>query len=254
MPRGARVRSESGIYHVMMRGVGGQDIFVEDEACIKYLEILDRYRRECGFEIYAYCLMRNHLHLLIKEGMEPLSRSVKRIGVSYVYWYNWQYGRKGHLFQDRYRSEPVEDDAYFLTVLRYIHQNPVKAGIVDYAGAYKWSSYGEYFDRPFLVNADFVLGMFARDRKEALKMFAEFNNEVNDGVCLDVDDERDSMLPDKEVMELAKKMYGLDLARIRDVSPARQREVLRSLKKEPGISVRQLSRLTGLSVSRVFRA
>jgi len=73
--------------------------------------------------------MGNHVHLLIKEGKEVLSNTMKRIGASYVHWYNWQYNRKGHLFQDRYKSEAVEDDAYFLTVLRYIHQNPLKAGL-----------------------------------------------------------------------------------------------------------------------------
>jgi len=80
--------------------------------------------------------MGNHIHLLLKEGKESLATSMKRISTSYVYYYNWQYDRKGHLFQDRYKSEPVEDDAYFLTVLRYIHQNPLKAGLSDDISSY----------------------------------------------------------------------------------------------------------------------
>ena len=80
--------------------------------------------------------MSNHIHLLLKEGQEPLSTTMKKIGTSYVSYYNWQYNRRGHLFQDRYKSEPVEDDAYFLTVLRYIHQNPLKAGLSDDISSY----------------------------------------------------------------------------------------------------------------------
>jgi len=76
-------------------------------------------KRESMFQLYAYCLMGNHVHLLLREGEEPLGMTFKRIGVSYVYYYNWKYQLHGHLFQDRYRSEQVEDDAYFLDVLRW---------------------------------------------------------------------------------------------------------------------------------------
>jgi REP element-mobilizing transposase RayT len=73
--------------------------------------------------------MGTHVHLLIKEETEALGKIMKRIGVRYVYWYNRKYERSGHLFQDRYKSEPVDDDGYFMTVLRYIHQNPRKSGL-----------------------------------------------------------------------------------------------------------------------------
>lgn len=81
--------------------------------------------------MFAYCLMSNHIHMLIKAEKEEPDLIMKRIACSYVYWYNSKYYRNGHLFQDRFRSEPVETDEYFLTVLRYIHQNPIKAKLVD---------------------------------------------------------------------------------------------------------------------------
>ncbi|WP_198543854.1 transposase [Petroclostridium xylanilyticum] len=100
--------------------------------------------------------MNNHIHLLLKEGKEAISQAMKRIGASYVYWYNMKYERYGHLFQDRYKSEKVEDDKYLLTVLRYIHQNPIKAGIVEEAIKYKWSSYIEYISQKgILTDIDF---------------------------------------------------------------------------------------------------
>ena len=124
----------------MVRGINQQNIFVEDNDYLKYIDTLREYKKEIAFELYAYCLMGNHLHLLIKEGNEEIGNTMRRIGVSYAYWYNRQYDRSGHLFQGRFKSEPVEDDTYFLTVLRYIHQNPVKAGLVNNTEDYKWSS------------------------------------------------------------------------------------------------------------------
>src|SRR6056297_4107157 len=115
--------------------------------------------------------MGNHVLLLIKGGRETLSNFMKRIGTSYVSWYNWQYNRKGHLFQDRYKSQPVENDAYFLTVLRYIHQNPLKADLVAHIDSYRWSSYTEYIYQPKIVNIEFALKMFHQDKEKAIEGF-----------------------------------------------------------------------------------
>lgn len=138
-------QSKTGIYHIILRGINRQTIFEDDdEDAIKFLQTLKDYESKSGYEIYAYCLMGNHIHILIKEGQEKLGTAIKRIGVSYVYWYNSKYDRTGHLFQGRYKSEVVENDKYLLTVLRYIHQNPLKAGITKDIEEYKWSSYNEY--------------------------------------------------------------------------------------------------------------
>ena len=128
MPRTARTKSESGIYHVMLRGINQQVIFKDEEDNRKFLEVLNDCKAVSGYKLFAYCLMGNHIHLLIKVEKEDLEQIFKRIGGRFVYWYNGKYSRGGHLFQDRYKSEPVETDEYFLAVLRYIHQNPVKAG------------------------------------------------------------------------------------------------------------------------------
>ena len=100
--------------------------------------------------------MSNHIHLLLKEGEEDLGTLFKRIGASYVYWYNWKYNRTGHLFQDHFKSEPVEDDTYLLTVLRYIHQNPLKAGITHGAATQNTRA-----DKIFAI-PDFVLESFPK--------------------------------------------------------------------------------------------
>jgi REP element-mobilizing transposase RayT len=129
MARYARRKSESGIFHIMLRGINKQSIFEDNEDRERFLNTIERYRKVSEYKIYGYCLMGNHVHLLLKEAGESISDAIKRICSSYVHWYNWKYDRCGHLFQDRYKSEPVEDEIYLLTVLRYIHQNPVKAGL-----------------------------------------------------------------------------------------------------------------------------
>jgi REP element-mobilizing transposase RayT len=112
-----------------MRGINRQIIFEDKEDNERFLETLKTGKSKSGFNLYAYCLMGNHLHLLVKVEKEDLEMIIKRIAGSYVYWYNLKYRRCGHLFQDRYKSETIEDDAYLLTVIRYIHQNPLKSCI-----------------------------------------------------------------------------------------------------------------------------
>lgn len=178
-----RKQSSTGIYHVMLRGVNRQRIFRDREDCECFLECLYDCKQLSRFKLYAYCLMGNHVHLLINAKEDPLEIIMRRLGAKYVYWYNAKYDRVGHLFQARAKSEPVEDDRYFLTVLRYIHMNPVKAGIVSQPEKFTWSSYREYFDGGRLVDSGLVMSML--DEEE----FVRWHREPNDDVCLDVEDE-----------------------------------------------------------------
>lgn len=107
MARQARQRSKTGIYHIILRGINQQVLFEDDEDRQKLLDCLKYYRNTCGITGYGYCLMSNHFHLLLKEGMETIADTMKRIGVSYVAWYNNKHLRCGHLFQDRFKSEVV---------------------------------------------------------------------------------------------------------------------------------------------------
>lgn len=138
MPRRARVKSSTGIYHIMLRGIDKRDIFLEDEDKVKFSENVRKAKEIGQFEIYGYCLMDNHVHLLLKEN-EEIGTSIKRITVGYVGWHNKKYDRVGHLFQNRYLSESVTTEEYLLIVLRYIHQNPVKAKLVSNISEYRWS-------------------------------------------------------------------------------------------------------------------
>lgn len=143
MPRRPRRRSESGLYHVMLRGINKQIIFESDDDRYQLLSTLKRFIDANKFVLYGYCVMDNHVHLLIQELEDDISNAIKRICASYVLWYNKKYERSGHLFQERFKSEPVEDDNHFLMTLRYIHRNPLEAGLCKELLDYKWTSYRE---------------------------------------------------------------------------------------------------------------
>ena len=117
------------IYHVILRGINQQIIFEDQHDHVQFISIMKHYKKLCGFKLYAYCLMDNHVHLLIEDADMPLDEIMKKIEVKFVRWYNRKYDRTGNLFQERYKSEPVNNTRYFQTVFRYIHQNPLHAGL-----------------------------------------------------------------------------------------------------------------------------
>ncbi len=247
MPRVARLKSSTSVYHIIIRGINRQNIFQDNEDMLEYLKVLKKYKGVSGFEIYAYCLMNNHIHLLIKVIIEDVSIIMKRIGSKYVYWFNKKYERTGHLFQDRFRSEPVEDDAYLLTVLRYIHQNPLKAGIVDTLDEYRWSSYCDYIRQDnSLTDTAFILNIFSHDTDRSLPIFKDIMNQLNDDKCLDDDMGRKQKITDEEVKAIFKQLTNFDDPQKLQFSEKKYRnEIIRKLKKT-GASIRQLERITGV--------
>jgi putative transposase len=252
MPRVAREKSKTGIYHIILRGVNRQVIFEDEEDASKFLQTLERFKAVSGYEIYAYCLMGNHVHILLKEGKEDLGVAMRRIGASYVYWYNWKYDRVGHLFQDRYKSEVVETEKYLLAVLRYIHQNPLKARLVKNIQEFKWSSYGEYTNTGTLTDVDFILNIFDSNRDKAKLKFEEFHKEKSNIRCLDIEDSR--LIKDEEAAEIIKEVCQISYCQdMQKLSASDRDKCLRKL-TEIGLSTRQISRLTGLSRYTIMKA
>jgi putative transposase len=252
LPRKARQKSESGIYHIIMRGINRQTIFNEDEDYHRFLQTLKYYKEQSEYQIFAYCIMNNHIHLLLKPGLEPLEQIMRRICGKFVYWYNQKYERVGYLFQDRFKSEPVEDDSYFLTALRYIHQNPLKAGLVDDIEQYPWSSYRAYINRDKLVDFDFALKIFNNNRAKALEAFIAFNKQKTDEQCMDV--EENKRFTDQEALTLITIVCKTsNLSELQKLDKITRDKYLGELKQE-GLSVRQIARLTGINRGVVLKA
>ena len=242
-------------FHVMMCGINHQNIFEEPEDYYQFIATLDRMRVHYDEEgspsgincaYYAYCLMSNHFHLLIREREERLGETIKRIAGSYVYYYNRKYGRDGHLFKERFKSEPVNDMSYFTTLLRYIHQNPVKAGIVEHVREYEFSSWGEYDG-----SVDSVFQICDTATVLRRKPYEQLNDLMNEMLpdtvrCLDIEDSSRSRPSDDQVWQMIIEMVGVtNSSAFQVLEDKSKRMVLKEL-KDKGASYRQLERLTGV--------
>ncbi|MGB4438093.1 MAG: transposase [Sedimentibacter sp.] len=235
MPRTARHKSESGIYHVMLRGIDKRNIFLKPNDYEKFIESIIKAKEKVKFFVYAYCLMTNHVHILVKQDNEDIGDTVRRIAVSYAQYHNNKYGRTGHLFQNRFRSEAVDNDQYFLTVIRYIHQNPLKAGIIKNIGDYKWSSYNEYINNnECIVDSEFVLSYF-----KSIKEFINYHNEINEDVCLDYNQKK--RWADEELKEFI--LTYPNISYLQKLDKKTRDTIIKNIKEDTGASNRQLARV-----------
>lgn len=249
MPRTARKAAESNIYHVMLRGINRQNIFEEDEDRKHFLNTVIRCKEVSGFKLHAFVLMSNHIHFLIEPADESLDVVFKRIETSYAVWYNRKYQRAGHLFQDRFRSESVDTDPYFMTVLRYIHRNPVKAGMVDRIGDYRWSSYLAYEKGGgTLTDIQFAVDLFGSREK-----LLEYTAQDNDDSVMD-EPEHDWRTRDDAAREAIRRIAQCSsVSDYQKLDSETQKEYAVKLYSE-GLSMGQIARLTGMSKATISRA
>lgn len=254
MPRTARRKSQSGIYHIMLRGINKQTIFFDNEDMARIHSTLLRFKKTSDYLLYAYCFMPNHIHLLIREKQEPISRIMQKTSSSFVFWYNQKYERCGHLFQERYKSEVVEDDQYFLTLLRYIHQNPLKSGKAQKVEDYRWSSMKEYLNVAILIDTEFPLSMFGNDKQKSKEHFLSFMNEVNNDRCRIDDDFEGELDPGRDMKDYLQARGFSQIDELLALNRDRRNAVIKELKSLEGVSCRDIAELTGLSKSTISRA
>jgi REP element-mobilizing transposase RayT len=257
MPRQARQISKTGVYHVLVRGINRADLFHDDEDRRRYLETLARIAGDASTKVLGYCLMDNHVHLLLAEDLISISNVMHRLGASYAYYYNRRYERTGHVFQNRFKSENVEDESYLQAVIRYIHQNPVKAGLARSADEYRWSSCRVYYGKqdycPDLTSTTLILGLFSKQKERAIKALRNFTEEETSDMCLE--DLAGTALSDTQARQVIEKVMQMrPVSALLRMTNAERDEVLHQLKRIEGLSIRQISRLTGVSFNIVKRA
>lgn len=179
MARPLRVEFPGGLYHVIARGNERKAVFRDDRDREDYLRRLADYGQRLDFRVLAYCLMDNHVHLAIETGQVRLSRIMACLQSSYTQYFNRRHGRAGHLFQGRYKAFLIEKDRYALALLRYIHENPVKAGIVATPQEYAWSSDRHYRrgKGPEWLDVDRLLPMLGRGRSAAIRGYRKLMRE-----------------------------------------------------------------------------
>lgn len=176
MARKPRLYVPGALYHVMLRGNDGQRIFVDDEDRGKFLALVGEGVGRFDHRVHAYCLMGNHVHLLIQMGQIPLSKGMQNLSFRYTRWVNRRHHRIGHLFQGRFRAILCDGDAYLLELVRYIHLNPIRAGLADAPEDYPWSSHRAYLGIgavPWLT-CEWGLSLFSSNMEVARRRYAAF--------------------------------------------------------------------------------
>lgn len=246
----------------MLRGINRQNLFEDKEDYVRFLlcmqqmlepydELGNRLPPLCTF--YAYCLMSNHVHLLIKTHHEDIGATIKHLAVMYALYFNRKYSRAGHLFQDRFKSEPVNDMAYFTTLLRYIHQNPVKAGIVHQVSEYPWSSWCEYTGAVpaalSLCATNVVLKRISIDDLQGL-----VDTPLSDDVfILDIEDNPRITIGDKEVHQYLLDLFHISKPLEVQILDKEQRNHILLTLLDLGAGFRQISRITGVPYGVIHR-
>ncbi|KLU63915.1 transposase IS200 like protein [Desulfosporosinus acididurans] len=263
MTRLQRRYSNSGCYHIMLRGNERKNIFLDDEDRQRFINIVNKKQTDNMLILYAYCLMDNHVHLALKDTNNDVSISLKGIATSYAMHFNKKYGRVGHVFQGRYRSEVIENDRSLLAVIRYIHQNPQKAFLVQRAEQYQWSSYQWYLDRnregSTIVDVLYILKMFAEDQKDAINEFIKFSNENNKDTNPYLDDNEGNgtirTIQDGKVYlhnYLNQNWSEMSLDMIKTEKNFRT-SVIRNLRTNTNLSVVSIAKLLGINRGMVER-
>lgn len=238
--RTARKYSISNVYHIILRGIDRQDIFYEDIDRYVFKKQLKIVKDDYKYEIYSYCLMNNHVHLVIRVNEKNLSVSIKSLAIRYSMYFNRKYDRTGHLFENRFKSKNVENKEYFLELCRYVHRNPEKA-LIEKVDKYKWSSYQEYLGKDELVNKEILLHYFDDD----INKFIYFMNvSIYDNKNF-LEYEIMNRISDDELMNLIMKKYNLEnIGQVSDFNKIKRDKIISDLKEMEISNITQVSRVT----------
>ena len=260
----------SGYYHVIARGNGKQIIFEEEKDYRYFLRLLEKYSKETAIQICAYCLMENHVHILLCDTGKMCSLFMQKLEITYAWYYNHKYERSGHLFQGRYLREVVDQQEYLLGVFRYILKNPEKAGICK-ASEYKWNSYYSYGKKDSFLYTDLLEALIGdweeyttficaeKEKGKAGKESREDDSFVDKKEFLEYDrctnrHQDNSRHDDEWAKKLIQDIFCVRSGtEIRTMEKTKRDAAIRELKKR-GLSFRQIERLTGVGLGIISRA
>lgn len=245
MPRAARLDAPDLLQHVIVRGVERCDIFGDDNDRSRFVATLSKLLVQTGTECLAWALMSNHVHLLLKPRQSLLAPVMRRLLTSYAIYFNLRHHRSGHLFQNRYKSIVCEEEAYLLELIRYIHLNPLRAGVISDLAAldiYPWSGHAVILGKGELAGqmVDEVLGLFGKHKRVARGKYRQF---VADGVALGKRAELGSgrKMTKQVLEELGEESYDARVLGsgdfIRDLRLRRELEAQMPRSMEPGVIV-----------------
>jgi REP element-mobilizing transposase RayT len=244
MARKPRIEYEGAFYHVITRGNQKQKIFKDKNDFIRYLEILTQYKSQYKYFLYYYVLMNNHVHLLIETQETLLSKILQGINQSYTMYFNRKYKTVGHLFQGRYKAILCDRDEYLLSLVKYIHLNPIRARIVKTPDEYQWSSHHSYAkkaDRKDIIDTDQVLRMFSEDKTKARNLYRAY---MGDGSSVKKEDIYSTIdqriLGGERFAAQVMERYDGEIRRERRGKEYTLPEIARGVEKTYGITLKQI--------------
>ena len=246
MSKYLRIFSSSKVYHIIIKGIDDGIIFYDDEDRNVFLNKLDITKKKYKFEVIAYCLMNNHIHLVILIENKILSKGMQSLIIRYASYFNKKYDRKGPFVQNRFNSKNIESQRYFLEVCRYVHRNPEKAGI-EKTDKYKWSSYHEYIGNGKIINKkilmhylnyninDFINYTNKIENISEINKFAEFEliRKLNDDLVVKIILEKFNLESIDEMITYFKDMEN--------------QKQIKELKEIEGTNITQISRIIRVS-------
>ena len=249
MPRAPRQASQTGFYHATVRGSGRRMLFEDDSDRRRFLERLARIARECQVEVHAWCLMSNHAHLLLAGDPNDISHLMQRFETGYSRHYNGRHGHAGPVFEGRYGCEAIDSEEHLLAALRYIHQNPIRAGESTHYDV-PWSSYAEYTgsSERGLTRTSFLLDMLG-----GVEGFAAFHEAEKGLVSISLSPGH-RRLDDSEARRIARRLFGPDYASSIALLPKEKRDDAIRILRAHDLSIRQIERLTGIGRNIVAKA
>lgn len=218
----------------MARGNNGEYVLKEESDKWHYLDIIKKYKETCGFKLYAYCIMDNHVHMLIEVKETELSRIMQRIQQVYTQHYNKKYQRTGHVFQQRYKAVVCNKEGYLLHLIKYVHYNPVKSKLEGGIN-YKFSSHKEYLqNRDETIDTEEVLKIISKNKKQALKEYLEYMKEEIDEI-----EEQEYKIEEAQRCKLEKKETYIELEELIEKiteQEGKKKEDIRKKTKKPEIT------------------
>ncbi len=243
-----RELSPLNAYHVAFRATRQEDIFDDDSVKAKFIACMLKALEKFGVRVTAWCVMTNHVHMLVEGERDGISLVFQSIGASFCKWFNWVNGLRGSLFENRHYAEPISDEMHYLATLAYIYNNPVKAGLCDSAEDYEWSSF-QYLTCPNSdqVHQESLLSTYTAEE------IAEITHDMAKKYLPQLELVPELKVSDRQLINFLKKQYA-------EFAPgyfARQsREFVQDmLEKVSGLNVNltQVSRVVGIGVYRLVR-